>query len=179
MKLQQKLQVVSKKNKITRVLLRPLIEGDVLAASRTMLSRGMTLIEIILVVALLGTLMAYLVRNLLGTADNAKIDTAKLAMGQLQGDLQMYRVHNNKFPTTEQGLDALLTAPGDAKGWRGPYTEASHIQDPWGVKFTYESDGRNTKIISAGPDGQPGTADDISYPEAPADSSGGGTKSAN
>lgn len=126
---------------------------------------GMSLIEIIIVVALLGTLMAYLVRNLMGTADNAKIDQTKLAMGVLQQGLQMYKVHNNKYPTTDQGLDALLTQPGDSKTWRGPYTESNKTQDPWGNKFNYESDGRTFKIISSGIDQQFGTADDISYPE--------------
>jgi len=126
---------------------------------------GMTLIEILIVVALLGTLMAYLVRELMGTAENAKIDQTKLGMGVVQQGLQMYRVHNNRYPTTEQGLDALLTQPGDSKTWRGPYTESNKIQDPWGTKFNYESDGRTFKIISAGGNQTFGDSDDITYPE--------------
>jgi len=60
--------------------------------------RGMSLIEIIIVVALLGTLMAYMVSNLIGQSENAKKDQVKLAFGVIQGDLQMYRIHNNKYP---------------------------------------------------------------------------------
>lgn len=126
---------------------------------------GMSLIEIIIVVALMGTLMAYLVRNLIGQQEEAKKDQTKLGMGVLEQSLQLYRVHNSRYPTTEQGLDAMITAPADAKTWRGPYTEANKLSDPWGNKFQYESDGRNFKIISGGPDGTVGNADDIVYPE--------------
>ena len=122
---------------------------------------GMSLIEIIIVVALMGTLMAYLVRNLIGQQEEAKKDQTKLGMGVLEQSLQLYRVHNSRYPTTEQGLDAMITAPADAKTWRGPYTEANKLSDPWGNKFQYESDGRNFKIISGGPDGTVGNADDI------------------
>jgi len=131
---------------------------------------GMSLIEIIIVVALLGTLMAYMVSNLMDQADQAKVDSTKLAMGNIDQKLQMYRIHNNKYPTTDQSLNALMTAPGDAKGWRGPYIEANKLVDPWDQPFTYEcSDGRNFKIISGGKDQQVGTEDDIVYPEAKAE----------
>jgi len=133
---------------------------------------GMTLIEIIIVVALMGTLMAYLVRNLVGQQEEAKKDQTRLGMGVLEQSLQLYRVHNSRYPNTEQGLDAMIAAPSDVKTWRGPYTESNKLNDPWGNKFQYESDGRNFKIISGGPDGSVGNADDIVYPEQPA---GGGT----
>src|SRR5690606_6581853 len=80
--------------------------------------RGMSLIEIIIVVALLGTLMAYMVSNLINTSEEAKKDQTKLAMGVIQQALQMYRIHNNRYPTAEQGLDSLLSNPGNAKNWR-------------------------------------------------------------
>lgn len=136
--------------------------------------RAMSLIEIIIVVALIGTLMAYMVSNLIGQSEEAKKDQTKLAMGVIQQSLQIYKIHNNKYPTTEQGLKALLENPGDAKAWRGPYTEANKLQDPWGIAFQYESDGRNFKIVSGGPDEQVGSGDDISFPEeAPAPTAGG------
>jgi general secretion pathway protein G len=127
--------------------------------------RGMSLIEIIIVVALLGSLMAYMASNLIGKSEETKKDEAKLAMGVLEQSLQAYAIHNHRMPTTEQGLSALLTAPADAKSWRGPYTEPNKLKDPWDVAFGYESDGRKYKITSAGPDGQMGTGDDISYPD--------------
>ena len=127
--------------------------------------RGMSLIEIIIVVALLGTLMAYMVSNLINTSEEAKKDQTKLGMGVIQQSLQMYRIHNNRYPTQDQGLNSLLTNPGNAKNWRGPYIEDNKLSDPWGERFTYESDGRQYKIISGGPDLAVGTEDDIVFPE--------------
>ena len=136
--------------------------------------RGMSLIEIIIVVALLGTLMAYMVSNLIGQSEEAKKDQTKLAMGVIQQSLQMFRIHNNKYPSTDQGLKAMLENPGDLKTWRGPYIEPNKLKDPWQHDFNYESDGRNFKIMSSGPDEQFGTADDITYP----DESGSGAPAA-
>lgn len=127
--------------------------------------RGMSLIEIIIVVALLGTLMTIMVRNLIGQSDQARVDQTKLGMGVIQQSLQMYRIHNNRYPTTDQGFNALLSNPGDSKSWRGPYIEQNKLKDPWDQEYIYDSDGRQFKIISAGPDQQLSTADDISYPE--------------
>ena len=132
--------------------------------------RGMSLIEIVIVVALLGTLMAYMVSNLIGTSEEAKKDQAKLAMNVISQSLQMYRVHNNRYPTADQSLSALMQNPGDSKNWRGPYIESNKLQDPWGEDFGYESDGRTYKIVSGGPDLQVGTEDDIRYPEDAEDS---------
>ena len=127
--------------------------------------RGMSLIEIIIVVALLGTLMAYLIRNLMGQSEEAKKDQAKLAMGVIRQSLDMYRIHNNRYPTTDQGLEALMNDPGNAKNWRGPYIESNKLRDPWGESFDFESDGKAFKIISGGPNLEVGDGDDITYPE--------------
>lgn len=128
---------------------------------------GMSMIEIMIVVSLIGILMAYIVRNVMGAADNAKKDQTKIAFNMLVQDLQRYKLDNNRYPTTEQGLNAMLNNPGgDVKNWRGPYTEDNKIQDPWGEKFNYESDGRTFKIMSSGPDLAAGTEDDLFYPEA-------------
>ena len=128
--------------------------------------KGMTLIEIIIVVALIGTMMAYMITNVIGQADEAKVDQTKIGMGVLQQALTLYRVHNNRYPTAEQGLEALVTNPGNSKNWRGPYTEKEKMFDPWGEQLQYESDGRSFKLISGGQDMSIGTEDDISYPDA-------------
>lgn len=128
-------------------------------------SKGMTLIEILIVIALLGTLMAILVTNLSDTSERAKEDQARIAMGTIAQSLQLYRVHNNKYPTTAQGLDALVSNPGDSKRWRGPYIEKEKLNDPWGSPFDYTSDGRKYEIVSAGSDSTMGTEKDIYYPE--------------
>jgi len=126
--------------------------------------KGMTLIEIIIVVALIGTMMAYMITNVIGQADEAKVDQTKIGMGVLQQALTLYRVHNNRYPTAEQGLEGLITNPGNSKNWRGPYTEKEKMVDPWGEQLQYESDGRSFKLISGGQDMSIGTEDDITYP---------------
>lgn len=134
---------------------------------------GMTIIEILIVIALIGTVMTIVVTNLTGQQENAMIDATKLAMGQLETNLQMYKVHNFRYPTTEQGLQALVTQPSGARRWRGPYTEDSKLSDPWGNQFDYQSNGRSFKIMSPGPSGVMGDGDDITYPEDAADDNAG------
>ncbi|MCB9228115.1 MAG: type II secretion system major pseudopilin GspG [Deltaproteobacteria bacterium] len=127
-------------------------------------NKGMTLMEIIIVIALLATLTTILVSNLVSTSEEAKKDQAKISMGTIAQSLQLYRIHNNRFPNTEEGLDALVQNPRDLKSWRGPYIESNKLIDPWSNPYDYVSDGRKYEIISAGPDGQMGTEADIHYP---------------
>lgn len=135
--------------------------------------RGMTLIEIIIVVALLAGLMAILVRNVTASADAAKRDQSKIAMASIAQSLQMYYIRANKYPTTQQGLDALVNDPGGNTKWQGPYIEKDRLNDPWGTLFDYTSDGRTFQIVSAGADEQLGTDDDVFYPEKSKDKAEG------
>jgi len=127
--------------------------------------KGMTLIEIIIVIALLGTLMTILVTNIVNTGDEARKDQARIAMGGIAQALQLYRVHNNRYPNTAEGLDALVTDPGTSKRWKGPYIEKNKLVDPWSTPYDYTSDGRKYEITSAGIDTTMGTEEDIHYPE--------------
>ena len=140
--------------------------------------KGMTLIEIMIVVALLGTLMTILVKSLSSTQESAMKDATKLAMQQLGQSLEMYKVHHYKYPTSDIGLDALVKEPSGDKHWHGPYTDAKKLNDPWGTKFEYESDGRTIKIKSAGPNQTMGDSDDVVFPDedeaAPGEASSGG-----
>lgn len=160
------MKLVCKIKKIARLMSRP-FDG-------TAKNAGMTLIEIIIVVALLGTLMAYMVSSFVNTADQARVDQTKLAMGNISQQLQIYRVHHHKYPSTEEGLNALVENPSGSKKWRGPYIERKKLVDPWGQDFTYESDGgKDFKILSPGLNGQMGDEDDITYPEDDTKSSDG------
>jgi general secretion pathway protein G len=135
--------------------------------ARNLRQAGMSMIEIMIVVSLLGILMGYIVKNVMDSANQAKIDQVQIAFGNLVTNLQMYKVHTNKFPNSEQGFKALMQNPGgDVKGWRGPYSEENKLNDPWGEPFEYESDGRQFKITSKGPDQTLGTEDDITYPDS-------------
>jgi len=134
-------------------------------SSRVVRDLGMSLIEIIIVISLIGVIMSIIIGSLTTQQDEAMKDASRLAMGKIQQSMELYRVHNFRYPTSEQGLKALSSDPGNAKRWRGPYIEEAKLTDPWGVNFEYESDGRTFKITSAGPDGSIGTEDDITYPE--------------
>ncbi len=135
---------------------------------------GMTIIEILIVIALIGTIMTIVMTNVIKSSDEAKVDLAKIAASQLENALRLYKLNNNKYPTTDEGLGALLQAPAGAKNWRGPYTEADKLKDPWGNDFGYESTGNKAfKIRSAGLDAEMNTEDDVVHPpeeagEAPA-----------
>jgi general secretion pathway protein G len=127
--------------------------------------RGMTIIEILIVIALMSTIMAVLVSRLLDKSDDAKKDLAIVSMGSLKNSLDMYRLRNSRYPTTEEGLQALVEQPATAKNWGGPFVEPSQINDPWGQPYRYESSGpKNFKIISVGADGTEGNEDDVVYP---------------
>ena len=139
-----------------------LITKSRLCGSITKNKKGMTLIEIIIVVAILASIMAVLVTNVTQKAEQANIDQTKILQGQIQEALQYYRVHNFKYPTN---LIDLVEKPAGAKRWRGPYMEKDKLKDTWDQPFEYESDGRNFKIISGGPGGEIGDDDDLIYPE--------------
>jgi len=125
---------------------------------------GMTIIEILIVIALIGTIMTIIMTNVLQKNDEARVDLARISAAQLENALRLYKLNNNRFPTTEEGLGALVSAPASAKNWRGPYTEADKLKDPWSNDFAYESAGKTFKITSPGQDGEVGNADDIVYP---------------
>ena len=142
--------------RVSKLLMKPF--------QQTARQAGMSIIEILIVIALIGTVMAIMVTNLTGRQDEAMKQAAELSMGQLESSLQMYKIDNYRYPTTEQGLGALVSKPSGARRWRGPYTEKNKLQDPWGNEFSYESDGKTFKIISPGIDGTVGNEDDVTYP---------------
>ena len=129
-------------------------------------ARGFTLIEIMVVVVILGILAALVVPKLIGRVDESRIAAAKLDINNLKAALNMYKLDNQRYPTTEQGLQALVTKPTsgpEPKGWRsGGYIEKLP-NDPWKNPYQYLSPGTHgpIDIFSYGADGQPGgTGDD-------------------
>lgn len=127
---------------------------------------GFTLLEVLLVVAILVALAAFAVPSLLGTQEGNQRDMAKLNVSKLDSEVFKYKLDTGVFPTTEQGLMALKQPPNPApQNWRGPYDKNPAAQDPWGSPYSYQYPGtRNPNapdIWSNGPDRQSGTADDI------------------
>lgn len=127
---------------------------------------GFTLLEVMVVIVILGILSALVVPNLMGNRDIANRQKAISDITALDSMLDMYRLDNNRYPTTEQGLMALVTKPSTAPEPRN-YREGGYIkrlpQDPWGNDYQLVSPGVHGKIdiYSYGPDGEEDTEDDI------------------
>ncbi|HVT14150.1 MAG TPA: type II secretion system major pseudopilin GspG [Fimbriimonadaceae bacterium] len=133
---------------------------DVDAKKRT--RRGFTLIELMVVILILAILAALIVPRLFGQQDQAKIAKAQADISELKNALARFRVDNDRFPTDQEGLTALQTAPSDCPHWNGPYVE-NLPQDPWHGEYQYHDLGNNdVEITSYGKDGAPGGGDDIS-----------------
>ena len=125
---------------------------------------GFTLIELMLVVIIIGALVAMVMPRLAGRSEQARIAAAKADINSnIATGLKLYELDNGTFPTTDQGLNALVTAPSTAKNWNGPYIEKKPL-DPWGHEYQYESPGSHRQhdydLYSLGKDGQ-ASADDI------------------
>lgn len=118
---------------------------------------GFTLIEILVVVALIGLLAAFVVPNVMGQSEKARVDLATSEMKVIATQLELYRLHNGRYPTTQQGLRALVEKPEGARNWTAPYLN-SMPRDPWGNDYYYASPGVSAgfDLISLGADGTEG-----------------------
>jgi len=134
---------------------------------------GFTLLEILIVVTIIGLLMGFLANNFIRRADDAKLTLAVGQIKKLAQTLEFYKLDNGRYPTTQQGLQALVSEPSIDPAPRnyqsGGYTDDSQLQDPWGNPLRYETPGKNSNrgfdLCSDGPDGQAGSgggdSDDI------------------
>jgi len=125
--------------------------------------KGFTLIELMVVIVILGILAAIIAPRIIGRTDEAKVTKAKVQIRNFETALKMYKLDNGTYPTTEQGLEALIQKPSVGtipKNWReGGYLEMSKVPlDPWGNKYVYLSPGSHGDfdIISYGADGAQG-----------------------
>lgn len=126
---------------------------------------GFTLIEVLLVLVILVTLASLAVTTFDGISRRAKINAAKVQLGLFKGQLDLYKMSLNWYPSTQQGLAALCNPPTDLVDpglWDGPYTEKIPY-DPWDQEYRYQCPGTNADydLWSAGPDLQDNTEDDI------------------
>ena len=121
--------------------------------------RGMTLIEILVVLVLIGIVMGIVGGNFLGKGEKAKADAAKIEINQIGQTLDLYKLEIGRYPSTQEGLQALITAPSGVANWNGPYWKNGTIpKDPWGNEYKYTSPGAKGPydIVSYGSDGKEG-----------------------
>jgi general secretion pathway protein G len=127
--------------------------------------RGFTLMEVLLVLAILVVLGSMVTVGYLQIQKNANRDAATGQIGMLEGAVRFYALNVGTCPTTQQGLVALREAPSDLKNpakWAGPYVTEELPLDPWGSPYQYEQlSADEFKIWSNGPDGQQGSEDDV------------------
>lgn len=122
---------------------------------------GFTLLELLVVLAILGLLIGLVAPRVLGVFGTAKEKVARLNIAGLGTDLDMYKLDVGSYPTTEQGLQALLVRPAGVDNWDGPYIKGSRLpDDPWGHPYVYRSPSERTgfqyDLYSLGPTGQTG-----------------------
>ena len=121
--------------------------------------RGMTLIEIMVVVAILGILATAITMGVMGQLDDAKVQTARLKANEIAKAMDLYKIRNNGYPSTGEGINALVN-PGKGQ----PLFDELPV-DPWDNPYNYANPGtRNSRrfdVWSNGPDGESGTADDV------------------
>ena len=123
-------------------------------------NRGMTLVEIMIVIAIIGSLMAILGNQVMGRLRSAKISQAKIQMGEMGKALDMYYTACNAYPTTEEGLQALVTKPASCSSW-GPDPYLKKLsKDPWNGDYIYELSGSTPVIRTLGSDKREGGSGD-------------------
>jgi general secretion pathway protein G len=132
-------------------------------------NKGFTLLEVMVVIAILGLIAAMIVPNVIGQNEQAQVKLAKTNMAGIANALDLYKLDNHKYPTTAQGLDALVHQPGDTPNWNPAGYLKSAPVDPWGNPYTYISPGlggNGYDLYSLGADGAEGGSGfdaDISY----------------
>ena len=123
-------------------------------------SRGFTLIEILIVIVLIGSIMAFAANRIFNQGDKAKAGLSKSRIAELSAQLDLYKLETGRYPNTAEGLKALLQAPPGVSNWNGPYVKnADSVKDAWNNEMIYHSPGsenRPFEIISLGADAKEG-----------------------
>lgn len=130
-----------------------------LRRSKSFFRSGFTLIEILVVITIIGLVMAFAANRIFGQGDEAKSRLAKAQIAEIGGKLDLLRLDVGRYPTSSEGLKALLQNPGGMNNWTGPYAQKEEqIKDPWLRDFVYTSPGQRGAydLVSLGADGKEG-----------------------
>ena len=125
-------------------------------------ARGFTLLELLVVLVILGLLVGVVAPRFFGQVGKSEAKVAAAQIRALEDALDQYRLDVGRYPTAEQGLEALNTQPAGVTRWKGPYLRKALPRDPWGNPYQYRSPGEHGEIdlYSYGNDGQPGGSGD-------------------
>ncbi len=126
---------------------------------------GFTLIELLLVLVILSVLAAVVVPKFTRRSEQARITAARTDIANLEVALDAFEIDTGRYPTTQEGLEALVEEPSGVRDWRGPYIKRGAPGDPWGNPYLYKQPGDHNSasydLHCYGPDGQSGGGDDI------------------
>lgn len=119
---------------------------------------GFTLLELLVVMVIIGLLAGYVGPRFFGQISKSEVKAARAQLDALQKALDQYRLDTGRYPSTEQGLQALREKPLDEARWGGPYLSKAVPKDPWGRDYQYKMPGDHGEydLLSLGHDGRPG-----------------------
>ena len=131
---------------------------DARALRRRLRASGFTLLELLVVIVIIGLLAGYVGPKYFGQIGKSEVKVARAQIDAFEKAIDAYRLDVGRYPSTEQGLAALVTRPANEPKWQGPYLRQDVPPDPWGKPYLYKMPGARADydIISLGKDGQPG-----------------------
>jgi general secretion pathway protein G len=120
---------------------------------------GFTLLELVMVLVIIGVILAMVGPRVFNSLGRASSERAKVGIEQIGGALELYKLDTGRYPTSSEGLNALLAAPGGVANWNGPYVkDAKILKDPWSRDYSYRSPAEKGgyDLVSLGADGKEG-----------------------
>ena len=126
-------------------------------------SLGFTLLELLVVILIIGLLTGIVAPRFMSQISRSEVTTARAQLDSFRKALEAYRIDNGRYPSTSEGLDALVTAPSGDGRWHGPYLQGAIPLDPWGSPYRYQSpgpNGRDFQVMSLGHDRASGGSGD-------------------
>jgi general secretion pathway protein G len=124
--------------------------------------RGFTLLELLVVIVIIGLLAGYVAPRYFSQVGKSEVQVARAQIESLEKALDQYRLDVRRYPSAEEGLQALTQKPESAAGWSGPYLKKALPLDPWGHAYVYRTPGQKNEfeVVSYGRDGKPGGSGD-------------------
>lgn len=124
--------------------------------------QGFTLLELLVVMVIIGLLAGYVGPRYFAQVGKSEVKTARAQIDAFEKALDTYRLDVGRYPSSEQGLEALFTKPENESKWDGPYLKKRPPEDPWGNKYVYKSPGEHGEydLFSLGRDGRAGGSDE-------------------